>query len=134
MRYFFDNCLAPALARGMREFCVDHGHHVEYLRNKFSAETPDVVWLRTLGDEGNWIVISADVRITRRNSPERAAWKMSGLTAFFFHDHFPEDGFWSQVATVVRRWPDIQAQGRRTPRGRGFLVPKAGNRLIAIDP
>lgn len=77
-------------------------------------------YLRTLGDEGNWIIVSADVRITRRNSPERAAWKTSGLTAFFFHDHFPEDGFWSQVATVVRRWPDIQAQARRTPRGRGF--------------
>ena len=134
MKYFFDNCLAPALARGMREFCADQGHEVEFLRNKFSADTADVVWLDVLGTEGRWIVISADVRITRRNSPERAAWKASGLTAFFFHDRFPEDGFWNQVHTVVRRWPDIQAQARRTPRGRGFLVPKAGNKLTAIDP
>ena len=118
----------------MREFCVDQGHQVEFLRNKFDASTADVVWLEALGAEGQGIVISADVRITKRNSPERAAWRASGLTAFFFHEHFPENGFWNQVHTVVRKWPDIQAQAHRTPRGRGFLVPKAGNKLIAIDP
>ena len=134
MKYFFDNCIAPALARGMRELCVDQGHQVEYRRNKFDEATADIVWLDALGAEGHWIVISADVRITKHKSPERAAWKASGLTAFFFHQHFPENGFWNQVHTVVRRWPDIQAQARRSPRGKGFLVPKGGNKLIAIDP
>lgn len=118
----------------MRELCVDRGHEVEFLRNKFDSNTLDMEWLEALGEEGGWIVISADVRITKRNSPERAAWRASGLTAFFFHEHFAEDGFWNQVHTVVRRWPDIQAQAKRTPRGKGFLVPKAGNTFTSIDP
>ena len=134
LKYFFDNCITPALARGMRELCVDRGHHVDYLRNLFDESTTDVEWLSRLGTEGNWIIISADVRITRRNSPERAAWRESGLTAFFFNQHFPEDGFWNQVQTVVKRWPDIQAQARRTPRGKGFLVPKGGSALTPFDP
>ncbi len=134
LNFFFDNCVAPAIAKAMRELCVDRGHSVEYLRNMFDASTADVEWLGTLGAQGNWIVVSADVRITKRNSPERAAWKQSGLTAFFFHERFPEEGFWNQVHTVVRRWPDIQAQAKRTPTAKGFLVPKSGNKLVSVDP
>lgn len=118
----------------MREFCIDRGYNVDFLRNKFDEATEDVVWLETLGTEGEWIIISADVRITKRNSPERAAWRASGLTAFFFHERFAEDGFWNQVHTVVRRWPDIQAQARRTPRAKGFLVPKSGSSFTPIEP
>jgi PIN like domain len=117
----------------MHEFCKGRGDEVDYLRHKFDESTPDVDWLGQLGTEGGWIVISADVRITKHKSPERAAWRTSGLTAFFFHKAFAQDGFWNQVHTVVRRWPDISAQAKRTPRAKGFLIPKSGD-FTPLEP
>jgi len=81
MKFFLDNCLAIRHARALNEMEKPE-HNFIHLQDKFSAETKDEDWIRALGSEGDWIVISGDYRIGK--SPhERAAWHESGLTVFF---------------------------------------------------
>jgi hypothetical protein len=54
------------------------GDQVIPLTDRFPANTEDRVWMDALGDEGGWVVISADRRI-HRNKIEREAWRRSGL-------------------------------------------------------
>src|SRR5262245_14982659 len=81
MRFFLDNCLAIRHARALNEM-VRPDHSFIHLQDKFNPETTDVDWIRTLGEEGDWIVISGDYRIGK-SAHERAAWHQSHLTVFF---------------------------------------------------
>jgi hypothetical protein len=126
LRYFFDNCISPALAKGMLELCRAQNIEIDHLRNKFRESTADEDWLAELGRERDWIVISGDERITKRNSPQRRAWKDSGLTAFFFLPPFQNMAFWPQALVVVKAWPAIHLQAKSSPRGQGFLIEKTG--------
>lgn len=125
-----------ALARsreGWRELCAGHRDRVEWLRNKFGENTPDEVWLQELGGEGDWKVICTDLRILTRNSPERAAWKGSGLTGFFS----PQLSAGALLESSPERrqdLPDLQTQADRTPVGKGFLLPKAGQVFTELEP
>ena len=58
MNLFLDNCLAIRHARALNAIIQPDGHSVVHLRDKFAADKPDVEWLRELGREGGWIVIS----------------------------------------------------------------------------
>jgi len=81
MRFFLDNCLAIRHARALNEM-VKPDHSFIHLQDKFPADTKDEKWIRQLGEERDWIVISGDYRIGK-SAHERAAWHQSGLTVFF---------------------------------------------------
>jgi predicted nuclease of predicted toxin-antitoxin system len=81
MRFFLDNCLAIRHARALNEM-VKPDHSFTHLQDKFPADTKDEKWIRQLGEERDWIVISGDYRIGK-SAHERAAWHQSGLTVFF---------------------------------------------------
>jgi hypothetical protein len=109
------------------------GHQFEHLRDHFPEGTKDPVWLRELGRQGGWIVLSGDTRISR--SPvEKAAWHESNLTVFFFSEPFPNTNYWAQTAELVAWWPEIARQAKRTPTGHGFMMPKKGKALRQIYP
>ena len=78
MKFLVDNCLAPKHAKALH-LLVEPAHQVIHLREKFSPDTRDEVWLKALGEEDDWIILSGDVRIGR-NQHEREAWHRSGLT------------------------------------------------------
>jgi PIN like domain len=82
LKFFFDNTTTPRLVAALRALEGGEGHKLEHLRERFAPDTPDVNWIRTLGTEGDWVIISGDVRISQ-NQFERRAWLESGLTAFF---------------------------------------------------
>ena len=76
--FFIDHSLGGKLiAQRLR----DLGAQVETLADHFPINTPDVDWLKAVGDKG-WIVLSKDGRI-RRDSVERATLKAAGVRAFF---------------------------------------------------
>lgn len=81
MRFFLDNCLAIRHARALNEM-VKPAHSFTHLQEKFSPDTKDEDWIRALGREADWIVISGDYRIGK-SAHERRAWHESGLTVFF---------------------------------------------------
>jgi predicted nuclease of predicted toxin-antitoxin system len=85
VKFFLDNCIAPVFAKVLNILAERQGHPIVHLRDKFPPDTKDPEWIRALAEEGEWIIVSGDPRISREKA-ERQAWQESRLTAFFFGD------------------------------------------------
>jgi predicted nuclease of predicted toxin-antitoxin system len=77
-----DENLPPALARALDALFAGE-HQVVHIRSRFGPSVKDVEWIRTLSNEGNWVVLSNDRRITRSKA-ELREFKDSRLVGFFF--------------------------------------------------
>jgi hypothetical protein len=97
LRVFLDNNLSPYLARALNALLEPEGDQVVHLTDRFAADIPDRDWIATLATEGEWVVISADIRIFR-NRLEREAWRRSRLVAFFLAPQ------WSNARNIEKAW------------------------------
>lgn len=131
MKFFLDNTLPPLLAKALQALVEDESHTVIHLREKFLPDIEDGVWINALAQEGGWIIISGDPRITR-NPHERAAWLESQLTAFFLKPGWTNLEFWVQASKLVALWPRIMGEASRARPGSGFLVPVRGQEFERI--
>ena len=120
MRFFFDNNLALRIARAIDQL-VDPPIKVHHLRERFPPNVADVDWMRTLAEDGDWVIVSGDLRITK-NPHGRHAWEATGLTTFFLKG-WMNQSFWLQAANLVRWFPDIMSQAQRVEPGASFIVP-----------
>lgn len=112
MRLFADNNVAPRFIEALERLVrpVD-GIVLTHLQSKFPRSCNDVDWLRALGNEGGWVILSGDMRITR-NRAELAVWRETGLPAFFIDEGWMRRQFWAQFLELVRWWPGIVRLGR----------------------
>jgi hypothetical protein len=124
LRFFFDNNLAPKLARGFHQFVVGE-HEVIHLRDRFSEDTPDVEWMKRLASESGWVILSGDVAIGR-NPHEVQAWKAAGHTIFFLKAGWTNIGLWQQVQKLARCFSDIIKQAGKAKPGDAFVVTVNG--------
>lgn len=128
MRFFFDNCISPKLARALNEL-VKGEHEVIALRQKWpNADTQtieDTAWINTLGKEGGWVVVSGDIQIRHRPA-EAVALRTAKLTTFFLAKGYTSATKWDQVVWLIEKWPKIVELADRTAPGSLFLVPKNG--------
>jgi hypothetical protein len=131
VKFFVDNCLAPAYARALNALSAPDGHHVTHLADRFPRDIPDVQWISTLASEGEWIIVSGDLRITR-NPHEREAWLESRLLAFFFAKGWMNVPFWEQASRLVHWWPRIIDQAQKIAPPAGFIVPFKGSKLEVV--
>jgi hypothetical protein len=124
LKFFFDTCISIRLVKALRVI-IEHQHlETVHLSEKFPTDSiEDPKWLSQLGEEGDWIIISGDPRISRGKA-ERYAWMNSGLTAFFLRDGWASTSIYNQAADVIRRWPEILMLSKQNPKGIGFLIPK----------
>ncbi len=129
MKFFFDNNMSPFLAQAVTR--LEEGsdrHTVTHLREKFAPNTPDAEWIRALGTERDWVIVSCDLRITK-NRAEREAWRESGLSAFFLRDGWANQPLWVYSSRFLYWWPKIVSQAGMAQVGKGFLVPFGGQRF-----
>ena len=131
MRFFVDNCISPNLVEGIRVLAKLQRYEITYLREKFPEDTGDVEWLDVLSEEGDWVIVSGDPRISRAKA-ERAAWHESGLTAFFFAARFSRKKYWKQAEVLVRWWPRIVLEARSAVPGSGYVMPLEGKEFRKI--
>lgn len=134
MRFFFDNNLPARLARALREVLETEGHEIVALRERFKEDTPDEVWLPTLAEETEWIVVSGDQNIVR-NKQQRQVWARTGLTTFFLMSAWTKGGvrLLEMSWRLIKRWPEIVELARTSRPGTCFLVPLTG-RIRRIQP
>ena len=130
MKFFFDNCISPRLARAIHELSKPE-HEVLALRDRFDPGTADTVWIPTLGVEGGWTIVSGDLRI-RTRPQERELLRAARLTTFFMAKGFMNLPDWEQVRWMIDKWPLMVEQADRVNPGAMFLVPKTGRRLTAL--
>lgn len=131
MRFFLDNCLAIRHARALHEM-VKPDHSFSHLQDKFGPDAKDEEWIRALGREGDWIVISGDYRIGK-NTHERRAWHESGLTVFFLSKGWTNLPPLQQHSKLALILGDIIEQAQRSRPGSGFSVSMKG-RIEQIYP
>ena len=106
--FFIDHSLGGKL---IAQRLLALGAQVEILADHFPVDTPDVEWLKAVGDKG-WIVLTKDKRI-RRDSVERAALKSAGVRAFFL----------TQQALTGEEMADIFAGALQGMVNRGYSQP-----------
>ena len=131
MRFFLDNTLPPRFAEVLNLLEGNDGHAVVHLQSKFRVETKDIDWIKILASEGNWIIVSGDIRISQ-NEFERKEWLNSGLTAFFFAKGWTAIKLWDQAWRLVKWWPAIVEQAERIQPGAGFIVPLKSTKLVPL--
>ena len=124
MRFFFDNNLAPKLAKSLHVL-VEPEHQVVHLKDRFAANTPDATWMTALADERDWVIISGDTRITK-NRHEVLAWRAAGHTTFFLKPGWTNYPFWTQTQKFVKCFPAIIAEAGRARTGQAFFVSGNG--------
>jgi hypothetical protein len=130
VKFFFDNCLSPYLARAINE--LDRKNSLMHLRDRFDPATDDATWIEALAREGGWTIVAGDTRI-QKNPVNREAWRRSGMTAFFFQKGFTKLLAWEQAWRAVRSWPYITQTAALIKPGAGFLVPH-GKSLGKLEP
>ena len=134
MRFFFDAGIAITYVEALRTLAKPYQQYeLIHLSERFPPDIKDVDWIQKLAEEGDWVIISQDPRISRAKV-ERIAWQESGLTAFFFGDRWANLQFWKQAESLVHWWPDIALQASKTPRGMGYLIPLQGREFKKIYP
>jgi len=131
LRFFIDNCISINLAEGVRVLARVQGYEIVHLSEKFPADAEDLDWIPALAEEGDWVIVSADPRISRSKA-ERAAWRESNLTAFFFSEGFSNKQYWKQAEILVHWWPLMVLKSRQAPSGSGFLMPLAGKEFKEV--
>lgn len=124
MNFFFDNNLAPKLARALNQL-VEPDHKIVHLKDKFPANAEDAQWMKELGQQADWTIVTADVHI-RRNPHEVRAWKEAGHTIFFLKPGWTDLTFWDQANKFTKCLPEIVETALRAKRGSAFLVSVNG--------
>ena len=125
MRFFVDACVSTRLVKALKEVASGQRYAIVALEDKFEPDTPDPTWLRVLGREGGWTIVSGDPRISR-SPAEQAAWAEAGLTIFFLGDEFSSCNPWVQAARLFQAWPNIVSAARDEPAGTAHMVSRKG--------
>ena len=104
---------------------IEPDHRVFHLRDKFPPNVEDVVWMKSLASEQGWIIITADVRISR-NPHEIRAWEEAGHTIFFLKPGWTDLTFWEQANKFTKCFPQIIKEAARAERGAAFIITVNG--------
>lgn len=95
----------------------------------FPEGTLDPEWLHSLGRDRDWIVVSGDIAISHKRTPERLVWEQTGLTAFFLGRGFTQKNRWKQLEQLAQWWPGVIRVAKECEEGSGWRM-----RLKADDP
>lgn len=119
--------MSPAIARALNELFSPE-HRIIALREKFSPETEDAVWIAKLSSEGHWVVISGDRRITR-NKAEYQAFRNSRLIGFFLSRGLGKAKVVKQTERLLALWESIAQLASTVEGGAMFELQMKGNRI-----
>jgi len=126
VKVFFDHNMSPAMARAFRELFKGE-HEVVTLQDKFERDTSDVEWINRLSDEGHWVIISGDRRITR-NRAEYYYFRNSKLIGFFLSPGLYKAKVAKQMERILALWENIEVLARTVEGGAMFELPMKSNR------
>lgn len=116
MKLLVDNNLPPRLARGLGALFAGLDH-VEHIRDKFgTGSLTDEEWIKRLGEEGGWCVLSGDRNIARKR-PSRDAFLRANLIGFFPQPAVMSMQLHDQAARILRLWPTMKATAEAIERG-----------------
>lgn len=104
---------------------VEPDHQVCHLRDEFAPNVEDIVWMKGLAGKEDWVIVTADVRISR-NPHEVRAWEEAGHTIFFLKPGWTDLTFWEQANKFTKCFPQVIVEAQRATRGAAFLIAVNG--------
>ncbi len=104
VKVLLDHNLPPALARSLNEIVSIEGHEARALRDLFEVNVSDVEYFNRLGARGSWIVISKDLKNSRKRA-ERAAILNNKIVAFYLSSSLQKKHITMQAAAILWHWP-----------------------------
>lgn len=136
MNFLLDHNLPPVWAKGLNEFSSNQFDSKSFtqvvaLRDKFPHGTPDVDWLKALGEEGGWAVVSADFFRSKGNA-EREMIRRQGLSVFVLNKSWHNFKFWSRTAQLLHWWPEIVRQANSVQAYAVEVPWKTSSKLIGL--
>jgi len=126
VKILLDENLAPALAHAL-DALFKGEHTVVHLRGKFGPGVTDEDWINALSQDGRWIVISGDRRITR-NHAEYQAFRNSRLIGFFLSKGLYKAKVVKQMERILAMWENMETLAKRCRSGAMFELPINGSR------
>lgn len=112
MKVMVDNDLPPRLANALNLIFEADGDTVIALKHKFGrSNVTDEEWIKTLGEEGGWAVLSADRRIAKKRI-SRELFLSANLVGFFFPSSLQKQPLHRQASRVLQIWPAMRDQSR----------------------
>lgn len=116
MKLLVDNNLPPVLGRGFGAL-FEGRHEVIHIKDKFgTGSLPDEEWIRRLGEEGGWCVLSGDRRIATKR-PSRELFLRSKLIGFFPLPAVLALPLTGMAARMLTLWPALEETSKNMERG-----------------
>lgn len=125
-----DENLPPAMAKSLAALFAGK-HEIIHLREKFGPGVTDTEWIAALNEEGQWITISGDRRITK-NKAEQQAFKGSKLVGFFFARSLQRAKLIKQMERLMALWETMEQQAGIVSGGAMFELPMKSTKLKQI--
>ncbi len=122
--FFFDNNISKKIVEGLKAF----GEEVVHLQEKFPEDSPDVEWLRYIGEQG-FVLITKDEKV-RWNPAELATIKKFKVGTFFLGGKNLDRC--KQVQQVIRNWPRIKELSGKTRPPFVYRIPQSGTKFTQI--
>lgn len=131
MKVLVDNDLPPRLAKALNLIFEADGDTVVALKDKFGrSNVTDEEWIKALGQEGGWGVLSADMRIAKKRV-SRELFLSANLVGFFFPSSLQKQPLHRQASRVLQIWPAMRDQSRLNQNG-CFEIPASGSKFRII--
>jgi PIN like domain len=127
MKVLIDENLPHALARSLNAL-FSGKHEVVHIRDRFGPGVKDIDWISQLSEEGRWIVISGDRRITR-NKAEYGAFRGSNLVGFFLSKGLYKARIEKQMERILVLWQTIETQSTIVQGGAMFELPTTSTKI-----
>jgi len=129
MKFFFDENTSP---KWVTIFDALDGayNQSDHINKKFGPVVTDQIWISKLQSEGDWIIITGDIKM-KTNPGVRIALRQSNITVFFLKPSWQHNRkLLEQTWRLIKLWPDIVDKASRHPCGAWFEAEP--NRLQKI--
>lgn len=123
MKFFVDHCLPARMARAFNEIGKPNHTFIHLTEHPNLKQTStDVEWMSLLGKEGNWVILTKDINITKK-PVEKAAFANAKLTGFFLDKTWKDLNFWMVLSKLAALMPEIIKLAESSQHGDCFKVP-----------
>ncbi|MCT8467657.1 hypothetical protein KZO85_03590 [Chromohalobacter canadensis] len=135
MQIFIDENLSRNIALALHHLqaLLPEQHTIQHAIDKFGGYgTPDEIWLKTLIDEGNWVILSKDK--FDKNAPEIHAFRAAGIPIFHLDKQWSKHSGWEEAMRLLKWWPDISRLVNSATQPMWYEVPWAHNPKLKGRP
>lgn len=128
MTFYFDENIAPRIARALAVLTEAEPIEVYSNVDVFKRGAPDEEWIPKVG-ESNGIVITQDLNI-HRTRHQRELYKKHGVGVVFFKPP-KKDGYlyWEMLTQILTSWPDIIKTVEREERPFAYIIKPRSRKL-----